>query len=281
MPQTDLWLSEIYDEGTRLQLRIEKTLFRERSEYQDVLVAESTSWGRVMFLDGLLMLTEKDEFVYHEMLAHVPLSSHPEPSRVLVVGGGDGGTVREVLKHDPEHVDLVEIDRMVVDSAREYLPFVASALDDDRVEVHFEDGARWVQEHAGQYDVVLVDSTDPIGPGKVLFSEPFYRACRAALRPGGVFANQAEGPVLNAEVMRGVYRELRKAWPHVAGYLANCPTYPMGTWTLGYASADVPVAEAVKRGVGAPRPLETRYYNPELHRAAFVLPTYIQRITQG
>lgn len=281
MPPTDLWLSEVYRGNTQFSLRVVKTLLREQTEFQEILIADTHAWGRVMFIDGVVMLTERDEFIYHEMLTHVPLSAHPRPKHVLVIGGGDGGTVREILKHDPEHVDLVEIDRAVVDRSRELLPFTADCLSDSRVAIHYEDGAAWVKAHAGAYDAVIVDSTDPVGPGKVLFEQPFYEDCRAALKPGGVFANQAEGPMFEPDLVRGIFRELGKVFPHCAPYMAMTPSYPMGTWCLGYASVDVSVEEARAAGRRAQRHLDTRYYNPELHGAAFALPTYVRNLVDA
>ena len=283
-----LWFDEEYPEGhgsstigegvTRLGVKVEKTLFKGKSEFQEVLVFQSKGWGRVMALDGCFMVTERDEFVYHEMLAHPAMTAHGDAKRVLVIGGGDGGTVREILKHDPEQVDLVEIDKMVVDVSKEFLPLCAGKLSDPRVKVHYEDGLKWVRDRKATYDVILIDSCDPVGPGIGLFQAPFYRDCAASLKKGGILVAQTESPHQHPDIIRTIYAELRKGFANVGMYLAHMPTYPTGCWSWGFASNDITIAEGAKRALASKKPIDTRYYNRELHGAAFVLPSFAKRL---
>lgn len=285
-----IWFDEGYPEGhgdstlgdpvTRLGIKVEKTLFHGKSDFQDVLVFESTGWGRVLALDGCFMVTERDEFVYHEMLAHPAMTAHGDARRVLVIGGGDGGTVREVLKHDPERVDLVEIDKMVIDASREFLPSVSGKLSDPRVSIHVEDGIAWVKNHADTYDVILIDSCDPVGPGIGLFQTPFYKACLASLKPGGILVNQSESPHQHPDIIKMIFRELHASFKHTGMYLAHMPTYPTGCWSFAFNSNDVSVEQGCERAAKAAKPIETKYYNRELHRAAFVLPNFAKRLVE-
>lgn len=288
---TRLWFDEEYAAGhgettegepvTRLGIAIEKTLFRGKSDYQEVLVVESKGWGRVLTLDGCFMVTERDEYVYHEMLAHPAMMAHGSAKNVLIIGGGDGGTVREVLKHDPDHVDLVEIDKMVIDASREFLPSVAGKLSDPRVSINCVDGLQWVKDRKNTYDVILVDSCDPVGPGIGLFRAPFYKDCAAALKKGGIFVNQSESPHQHPDIIKGIYAELRKAYKHQGMYLAHMPTYPTGCWSFAFNSNDVSVQEGIARAAKGTRPIETKYYNRELHAAAFVLPNSFRKQVEG
>ena len=233
-----------------------------------------------MTLDGCFMVTERDEFVYHEMLAHPAMMAHGNAKNVLVIGGGDGGTVREILKHDPDHVDLVEIDKMVIDAAREFIPSVSSKLSDPRVSINTVDGLKWVKDRKNTYDVILVDSCDPVGPGIGLFQAPFYKDCAAALKPGGVFVCQSESPHQHPDIIRTVFGELRKAFKHQGMYLAHMPTYPTGCWSFSMNSNDVTVEQGADRAAKATKPIDTRYYNRELHRAAFVLPNFCRKLIE-
>lgn len=283
-----IWFDEEYPEGhgqstlgegvTRLGVKVERTLFRGKSDFQEVVVFESKGWGRVLALDGCFMVTERDEFVYHEMLAHPAMTAHGDAKSVLIIGGGDGGTVREVLKHGPEKVDLVEIDKMVIDVSREFLPSVAGKLGDPRVSINTVDGLKWVRDRKAAYDVILIDSCDPVGPGIELFKAPFYRDCAAALKPGGIFVNQSESPHQHPDIIKTIYAELRAAWKHTGMYLAHMPTYPTGCWSFAYCSNDVSVEQGMQRAASATRPIDTRYYNKDLHRAAFTLPNFAKKL---
>ena len=260
---------------------VDEVYFESRTEHQHLLIFHNAKFGRVMTLDGVVQTTERDEFFYHEMFAHVPLFAHGAPRRVLIVGGGDGGLLREVVKHPGvEQVTQVEIDAGVVEMARAHLPnHSAGAFDDPRLELVIADGAAFVREARERWDVILVDSTDPIGPGEALFTDAFYRDCARLLAPGGVLVNQNGVPFMQLD-------ELRRTAAAFAGIFADwhfygvaVPTYVGGIMTLGFA-ADDPAPRATSGSVLAERfaatPVETRYYTPAVHQAAFALPRYVE-----
>jgi len=268
----ELWLEELQLKNMRLGLRAQTVLHREVSRFQEILVVDTLAFGRALMLDGTFQVTEKDEFVYHEMLAHFPLMSHPCPKDVLVIGGGDGGTIREVVKHpEVERAVLCEIDPRVTAVAREFLPGVASGLDDGRVAVLHEDGIKLVKDHEAAFDVILVDSTDPVGPAVGLYSPEFYAACRKALRPGGIVCAQSESPFVNGDVVRRVALSVRESFPCQQLYLAPLPTYPSGFWSFT-AGSEAPLPRDVDRARAAA--LATRYYTADIHAAAFALPPF-------
>ena len=262
-------------------------LFQGQTPYQKVDIYATKRWGKVLVLDGIIQTTEADEFVYHEMLTHVPMFGCANPRRVMIVGGGDGGILREVLKHDIEHVDMVEIDRTVVDYCIEHMPTLNDAgriYSDPRASLVIEDAFEFIKREKNRYDVILVDSTDPVGAAEVLFSETFYHLCRSALNPGGVLALQDGVPFLQPEEAKGSMNLLRSL-----GLLARCyaiavPTYYGGNMALGYASDDravmTPQLETV-RARFEKSGMSTRHYTPELHVASFVLPRWMHENTGG
>jgi len=255
-------------------VRIKAVLYQERTAFQDLAIVETEDFGRALVLDGVLQTTERDEKFYHEMLAHVPLCAHPAPQRVLVIGGGDGGLVREVLKHPTvERVTMVEIDRAVVDACRKYLPFLSCSLDDERVDLVFEDGIAYVARSAPEsFDVILVDSTDPGGPSEGLFSGSFYRDCYRALKEGGYLACQTEEPFFRPQAMQNAYRAVASIFPVTRLFISAVPVYSAWFWTftVGSKMGDDPAE------VRSAPPTGTVYYTPEVHRAAFVLPPFIR-----
>ena len=268
------WFTEEQTDNMRLSVKVKETLFEARSEFQHVQVVETEQYGTLLALDGFIQTNDVDEFVYHEMIAHVPLITHPNPRRVLIIGGGDGGAVRECVKHAcVEHVDLVEIDGMVIDACRRFFPNISAELDNPRVKVHVADGIRFIQDVTEPYDVVIIDSSEPIGPGEGLFTPEFYGNVAKALAPDGLMVAQTESPWVNGHVVQRAYRGIRSAFPQVALYLANVPTYPTGMWsfTLGSTGHDP------RRPVGAARAagLTTRYYTPAVHQGAFALPPFV------
>lgn len=270
----ELWYTEKQTPDYGITARIRETLCTETTEFQDLTVLDTVEWGRMLVLDGCVMTTERDEFIYHEMIAHVALSAHPAPRRVLVVGGGDGGVIREIVKHPPvEKAVLAEIDSRVIERSKEFFPAIACALADARVEVRVMDGIAHVKEHPDEYDVIVVDSTDPIGPAVGLFAREFYENIYRALKPDGIFVAQTESPFLTAELIRRVYADVAAIFPLARLYLASIPTYPSGLWsfTVGSKRYD-PAVVADKTRTAA---LATRYYTPELHVAAFSLPRFV------
>lgn len=272
----DLWFDDSPEvaHGCRIGIKIRDVLCHFRSAFQEIAVFETERLGRMLVLDGITMLTEFDEFAYHEMIAHVPLTVHPGPETVLVIGGGDGGTVREVLKHpDVKRVDVCEIDEEVIKVCRRYLTSLASSFDDGRVRVLFEDGARYVREHPRSYDVIIVDSTDPVGPGQVLFQRKFYEDMKTALRDGGIAVTQCESMYFHQDVIRGVYSFVRSVYPKWGYYYTLVPTYPSGIVGFFFCSLGPdPVKDISPERVEKLKGL--KYYTPDTHRAAFTLPRF-------
>jgi len=269
------WFQEkLYDHYAQT-LSIEKVLYHWRTEFQDVLIFENAIFGKVLALDGVVQLTERDNHIYHEMIAHVPLMAHGSARNVLIIGGGDGGTLKEVLKHPVERATLVELDGEVIDLSRRYLPEVSGgAFDDPRATVLVMDGTRYIAETREKFDVILIDSTDPIGPGEALFTAAFYRACRTRLRPGGMIAVQSGAPFFQPQELETVCGRLAGSFAGVRPYLAPVPTYAGGMLALVAAgeSRDAlrPPCKVLRERFG-PLQGRTRYYTPEVHRAAFTL----------
>lgn len=273
MGSGEIWTHEFQTPNLSLGLRVREILRHEKTPFQELLVVDSLEMGRVLFLDGCFMVSEKDEFFYHEMIAHVPLFAHPDPQDVLVVGGGDGGTLREILKHPSVKKAVVcDIDKRVTDASRDFFPTVSSALDDPRAEILHQDAIPYVREMKGAFDVIMVDSTDPVGPAVGLFEEEFYRSLLGALKPGGIVVAQAESPNLLGHVVRKVVKTLGTVFPHTALYLGPMPTYPGGLWS--YAAGMLQGDLSPKRDGH----LDTRYYSPEIHRAALALPPFVKEL---
>jgi spermidine synthase len=264
-----------------LSMKISDVLYQGSSEFQRIAVFQTERLGKVLVLDGTTMLTEFDEFSYHEMITHVPLLVHPRPSRVLVIGGGDGGVVREALKHpEVESVHLCEIDKGVVDICRQYLPSLASSLDDPRVKIFYEDGARFITNRPKSYEVIIVDSTDPVGPGQILFQKKFYANMKRALTDEGIVVSQCESLFLHRNVIEGVYRFARGLFPKASYYYTLVPTYPSGMigFFFGSLKRD-PIKEFDEKRATKLKGL--RYYTSEIHRAAFALPRFAVEYFQG
>jgi spermidine synthase len=267
------WFFELQTEHTILGVQIKAFLHHERTPYQDIKVYDTVEYGRMLVLDDIIQLTELDEFVYHEMLAHVPLHLHPNPEIVLIVGGGDGGTVREVSKHDTvKKVILAEIDERVVSTAREFLPFVSLALKDNpKLELRIGDAVKTVAEAREAFDLVIVDSSDPVGPGEALFSHDFYQSIYKALKPGGMLVIQGESPWLHRPLVKRVNGDLKRIYESAAIYWGNIPTYPSGTMVFPFACKGELPAKLCK-----PVLPELRYYSLEVHQAAFMLPWFLR-----
>jgi len=269
----DLWFTEFQTKNVGITLKTTRTLYHEQSEFQDIAIIDTVEFGRMLALDGLVQTTVRDEYIYHEMIAHVPLFTHPAPRRVLVVGGGDGGTIREVVKHPVlEEAVMVEIDGKVVEACRQFLPETSSSLSDPRVVLKIDDGIRHVKESETCYDVIIIDSSEPIGPGAGLFTRDFYQSVYRALKDDGLMVAQTESPFFNADLIRDVYRSMRDVFPIARVYMAPVPTYPGGLWTFTIGSKKYdPVAPP---RVDAPLPA-TRYYNREVHAGSFMLPKLV------
>ena len=273
----DLWYTEKHSENVGITIKTTKTLFSGRSEYQQLDIVETLEFGRMMLLDGLVMVTERDEFIYHDMITHPALFTHPSPQKVLVIGGGDGGSIREIMKHpEVELAILCEIDGLVIDKSIELLPSMACEIDgsNPRVKLHVDDGLAYIRDHKNEFDIILVDSTDPIGPAVGLFEEDFYRLVFAALKNDGIMIAQSESPFYHAEIQKKMYRDVRKVFPIVEMYQAFIPTYPSGFWSFAFASKKYHPLNDFDHDRAAQRDFHTRYYNENLHRGAFMLPTF-------
>lgn len=279
----DLWFSELHTLYVKFSIQIDKQLHSEQTEFQRIDIFESKEFGRMMVLDGYVMLTEKDEFIYHEMIVHVPMAVHPNPKRVLIIGGGDGGTARELLRYkNVESVDLVEIDERVVDISRKYLPQTACSFDDERLHCYFEDGLKFIRHCNNEYDLIIVDSTDPFGPGEGLFTKEFYGNCYKALKEDGIMVNQHESPFYDEDAfaMQRTHQRIVKSFPISRVYQAHIPTYPSGHWLFGFASKKYhPVLDFDAKRWNA-LGLKTRYYNANLHNASFALPNYVEELME-
>jgi spermidine synthase len=280
------WVEETFNPHFRCALEADEVLFEGNTGFQDLIIFENKTFGRTMMLDGVFQLSEKDEFIYHEMMAHVPLFALEAPRDVLIIGGGDGGVLREVLKHRcVKSVVHCEIDKVVVEQSRKWLPGLsAGAFDDPRTELMIGDGIKFVNETERRFDVIIVDSTEPVGPARVLFTEEFFAACKRALKPGGVFIGQNGLPFLYPEHLADSGRILRGLFADAAPFMCTQPVYFGGPFALAWA-ADDPSVRQTGTGILAARYREravaTRYYNPAAHTASFVLPTYIAEAWDG
>lgn len=280
----ELWYTEDHTKHVKFSIRVEQQLYSAQSEFQRIDIFYSKEFGRFLSLDGCMMVTEKDEYIYHDMIVHVPLAVNPGIKDVLVIGAGDGGSVRELTRYQTiRQIDMVEIDQMVVNACRTYLPQTASKLDDSRVRLYFEDGLRFVRSKTDAYDLIIVDSTDPFGPGEGLFTREFYGNCYKALREDGILVNQHETPYYEsyASSMRRAHRRIEEFFPVSRVYQFHMPTYPSGHWLFGFASKKYdPVADLQAEKWNA-LGLKTKYYNTELHKGCFALPNYVKELLEN
>lgn len=271
---------EITPAGFGIAIKVKEVLFSEQSPFQKVEIIDTDSaLGKILTLDDLMMTTEGDEYFYHEMIAHIPMMSHKNPKSILVIGGGDGGTVREVLKHDTvEKVVLCEIDGMVIDACKKYLPTIAGKLDDSRVEVLVQDAIEYIKNKENEFDIVLIDSTDPMGPGEGLFTEEFYTNVRKSLKKGGIVAAQSESPVVNKEEIKKMYTLLKKVFPITSTYTSPIPTYPGGYWAWAFCSQEVEPLSYIDERRCEEITKTSKIYNKEYHKARFALPNFLKEI---
>lgn len=274
----DMWLKEGQIENAAMTYKIKETLVRKKTEYQDLAIVDTYSFGRMLLLDGIVQTTIKDEYVYHEMIAHIPLFTHPNPKKVLVVGGGDGGAIREVLKHPSvEKAVLCEIDKEVINECKRFLPEISCALDDARCEIFVGDGIKYVHEHKNEFDVIIVDSTDPFGAAEGLFGGSFYKEIYDCLTEDGIFIAQTETPFYLPEVVKRVYNDANAVFPITKLFMAGIPTYPSGFWsfTVGSKKHDPETAD-LSNSID----IDTKYYTKKLHKACFVLPKFVEDLTK-
>lgn len=277
----ELWYTEQHTENVRFSIKVERELYSEQTEFQRIDILESKEFGRFFTLDGLMMVTEKDEFIYHDMIVHVPMATNPNIKNVLVIGAGDGGTIRELTKYNHiENIDMVEIDKRVVEVCKEYLPQTACRFDDERVNLFFEDGLRFVRNKENEYDLIIVDSTDPFGPGEGLFTKEFYGNCYKALKEDGILVNQHESPYYEsyAKAMQDAHEKIYGLFKVHRVYQAHIPTYPSGHWLFGFASKKYHPIYDLNADAWNELGIETKYYNTDLHVGCFALPNYVKEL---
>lgn len=283
MAEEELYYKEITPSGFGIAIKIKEVLFSEYSKYQKVEILQSDSkLGKILTLDDLMMATEGDEYFYHEMIAHIPMMNHPCPKSVLVIGGGDGGTVREVLKHKTvEKVVLCEIDDMVIEVSKKYLPTIACELDNPKVEIKVEDAIEYIKDKKDMFDIILIDSTDPMGPGVGLFTEEFYTNVKDSLKKGGIMVAQSESPVANEDEIKHMYSLLKKVFPIVSSYTSPIPTYPGGYWAWAFCSETVEPLSYIDEERCKEITKQCKIYNKDYHMARFALPTFLDDLTQA
>lgn len=277
----DLWFTEQHTPDVHFSVKVDRQIYSGKSEFQRIDIFESPEFGRFLTLDGYMMLTEKDEFIYHEMITHVPMAVHPNAKNILVIGGGDGGTVRELVRYDTvESIDLVEIDELVVEVCRKHLVQTAGALSDKRVNFYYEDGLKFIRHCEDKYDIIIVDSTDPFGPGEGLFTKEFYGSCYKALHEDGIMVNQHESPFYpaDAEAMQRAHKRIVESFPISRVYQVHIPTYPSGHWLFGFASKKYHPIHDLHGAKWSALGLGTKYYNPKLHIGSFYLPNYVEEL---
>ena len=279
----EFWFSELHTGNVKLSVRIEKQLFSGESEYQRIDVFDSEEFGKFISLDGEIVFSEKDEFIYDEMVTHVPMAVHPHVKNVLIIGGGDGGVAKELLQYKSiESIDVVETDRMFVDVCREYFPEVACALDDERVKIHYDDGLRFLRNKKGIYDLIINDSTDPFGHTEGLFTKEFYGSCYNALKDDGIMVYQHGSPFYDEDeaACRSMHRKAFRSFPISRVYQAHIPTSPSAYWLFGFASKKYHPIKDFKPKEWNGLKIETWYYTTHLHMGAFMLPKYVEDLLE-
>jgi spermidine synthase len=275
----NVWFTELHGQQVGLSIKVKRCIYSGESPYQRIDVLDTYEFGRMLVLYGSIMLTERDEFIYHEMISHVPLFVHLSPEKVLIVGGGDGGSLREALRHrGVKEVHLVEVDKMVIEISKRYFPTISTGFDDPRVCIFIEDGLTFLKRAKNSYDVIIVDSPDPIGPGERLFQKEFHRLVYKALKEDGVFVGQSESPLFHQRTIKLMYKNLRDIFPLVAMYMAYIPTYPSGLWSFAFCSKRYhPINDFDENRIRATN-IYTNYYNPDVHRASFALPNFVEQL---
>lgn len=272
----ELWFTEKQTEQMALSCRVARTLHSEDTPFQKLAVLDTVQFGRMLVLDDVIQTTIADEFVYHEMISHVALNTHKRPCSVLVVGGGDGGAVREIVKHETvEKVVHCEIDGAVIEASRKYLPEISCALDNPKVRIVIDDGIKHVRDNKNTYDIIIVDSTDPVGPAEGLFSAAFYRDIYGSLKEDGIFVAQTESPFFNRDLIPRLFRDISSVFPVTRLFLGNVPSYPGGLWTFTMGSKKYDPLEVRTEDIPV---MNTRFYSPAIHRTCFVLPPFVKEL---
>ena len=279
----EMWFHDEHTDNVKLAIRVDYQVFSAQSEIQRIDVLESKEFGKILVVDGDLMLTEKDEFIYHEMFSHVPMAVHPQVEKILVIGGGDGGVVRELAKYDTvEQIDVVEADPLLVEVCRKYFPQMACSLNDPRVHIYHEDGLRFIRSKSDAYDLIIIDSPNPFGAGEGLFTKEFYGNCFNALHEDGIMINQHESPFYKEEAFQcqRMHKRIIESFPISRIYQAHIPSYPSGHWLFGFASKRYHPIHDMDGIQWKLRGIQTKYYLPRLHEGVFALPAYVEELVQ-
>ena len=279
----EMWFHDEHTDNVKLAIRVDYQVFSAQSEIQRIDVLESKEFGKILVVDGDLMLTEKDEFIYHEMISHVPMAVHPQVEKILVIGGGDGGVVRELAKYDTvEQIDVVEADPLLVEVCRKYFPQMACSLNDPRVHIYHEDGLRFIRSKSDAYDLIIIDSPNPFGAGEGLFTKEFYGNCFNALHQDGIMINQHESPFYKEEAFQcqRMHKRIVESFPISRIYQAHIPSYPSGHWLFGFASKRYHPIQDMDGIQWKLRGIQTKYYLPRLHEGVFALPAYVEELVQ-
>ena len=279
----ELWFSENHTPDVKLSLRVDRQLYSKKSIYQKIDVLETPEFGKVLVLDGNIMLTERDEFIYDEMITHVPMAVHPNIKKVLVIGIGDGGVVRELTRYEQiKRIDLVEMDEMVAEACRQYLPDNACRLDDARVHISYGNALKFIRRCEDKYDLIIVDSNDPFGPSEGLFTREFYGNCYKALKEDGIVVNQQGSPFYaeDATAMQRSHKHIASTFPICRVYQAHIPTYAAGYWLFGFASKKYHPIDDLDPERWNSQHLRTRYYTTRLHVGAFYLPAFLEEMLE-
>ena len=279
----ELWFSEFHTPDVKHSLRVNRHLYSKKSDYQQIDIYDTPEFGKVLTLDGNVMLTERDEFIYDEMMTHVPMAVHPNIQDVLVIGAGDGGVVRELARYDTiRSIDLVEMDAQVIEACRRFLPENACRLDDERVHIYFDNALRFIRRKQAQYDLIIVDSNDPFGPSEGYFTREFYGICYNALRDDGILVNQQGSPFYrhDAEAMQRSHQRIVRTFPISRVYQAHIPTYAAGYWLFGFASKKYHPIDDLNKEKWLSLHLDTKYYTVRLHMGAFFLPAFLERMLE-
>lgn len=279
----EMWFHDEHTDNVKLAIRVDYQVFSAQSEIQRIDVLESKEFGKILIVDGDLMLTEKDEFIYHEMISHVPMAVHPQVEKILVIGGGDGGVVRELAKYDTvEQIDVVEADPLLVEVCRKYFPQMACSLNDPRVHIYHEDGLRFIRSKSDAYDLIIIDSPNPFGAGEGLFTKEFYGNCFNALHEDGIMINQHESPFYKEEAFQcqRMHKRIIESFPISRIYQAHIPSYPSGHWLFGFASKRYHPIHDMDGIQWKLRGIQTKYYLPRLHEGVFALPAYVEELVQ-
>lgn len=279
----ELWFSEYHTPDVKHSIRVNRHLYSKKSDYQQIDVFETPEFGRVLSLDGNVMLTERDEFIYDEMITHVPMAVHPKIQDVLVIGAGDGGVVKELTRYESvQRIDLVEMDPQVVEVCRAYLPENACRLDDSRVHIYYDNALRFIRRCSDKYDLIIVDSTDPFGPSEGYFTREFYGICYNALHEDGIMVNQQGSPFYqhDAEEMQRSHKRIVSTFPISRVYQAHIPTYAAGYWLFGFASKKYHPIDDLNAKAWLSKNLGTKYYTTKLHVGAFYLPAFLERMLE-